>query len=85
MFEFITTESWEDPAEDQARIAAPRRFAAAIEPFASGVYVNVLADEVGGGVRAAYYASTLERLTSLKDRYDPQNVFHLNHNIPPSR
>jgi FAD/FMN-containing dehydrogenase len=85
VIEFITTEGWEDPAEDEARIAAPRRFAAAMEPFASGVYVNALADEAGGGgVRAAYYASTLERLTALKDRYDPDNVFHLNHNIPPS-
>jgi FAD/FMN-containing dehydrogenase len=56
-----------------------------MEPFASGVYVNSLADEAeGGGVRAAYYAATLERLTALKDRYDPDNVFHLNHNIPPS-
>jgi FAD/FMN-containing dehydrogenase len=83
--EFITTEGWEDPAEDDARIAAPRRFAFAMEPFASGVYVNSLADEAeGGGVRAAYYAATLERLTALKDRYDPDNVFHLNHNIPPS-
>jgi len=85
VIEFITTEGWEDPAEDEMRIAAPRRFAAAMEPFASGVYVNALADEAGGGgVRAAYYAATLERLTALKDRYDPQNVFHLNHNIPPS-
>jgi len=84
-FEFITSEGWEDPADDEARIAAPRRFAAAMEPFASGVYVNSLADEAeGGGVRAAYYAATLERLTALKDRYDPDNVFHLNHNIPPS-
>lgn len=84
VIEFITTEGWEDPAEDEARIAAPRRFAAAMEPFASGVYVNALADEAGNGVRAAYYASTLERLTALKDRYDPNNVFHLNHNIAPS-
>jgi FAD/FMN-containing dehydrogenase len=84
MFEFITTEGWEDPAEDEARMAAPRRFATAMEPFASGVYVNALADEADRGVRAAYSASTLARLTSLKDRYDPQNVFHLNHNIPPS-
>jgi FAD/FMN-containing dehydrogenase len=84
-FEFITSEGWEDPADDEARIAAPRRFAAAMEPFASGVYVNSLADEAdGGGVRAAYYVATLERLTALKDRYDPDNVFHLNHNIPPS-
>jgi FAD/FMN-containing dehydrogenase len=35
-------------------------------------------------VRHAYYAETLARLTALKDRYDPDNVFHLNHNIAPS-
>ena len=83
-FEFITVAGWEDPAEDAARMAAPRRYAAAMEPFASGVYVNGLSDEGAAGVRHAYYADTLARLTSLKDRYDPDNVFHLNHNIAPS-
>ena len=83
-FEFITTAGWEDPAEDAWRMAAPRRFAAAILPFASGVYVNGLSDEGAAGVRHAYYAETLSRLTAVKDRYDPDNVFHLNHNITPS-
>jgi hypothetical protein len=36
------------------------------------------------GVRHAHYAETLARLTAVKDRYDPDNVFHLNHNIAPS-
>ena len=66
------------------RMAAPRRYAAAMQPFASGVYVNGLSDEGAAGVRHAYYAETLARLTALKDRYDPDNVFHLNHNIAPS-
>jgi FAD/FMN-containing dehydrogenase len=83
-FEFITMAGWEDPAEDAARMAGPRRFAAAIEPFSSGVYVNGLSDEGAAGVRHAYYVETLARLTALKDRYDPDNVFHLNHNIAPS-
>jgi hypothetical protein len=54
-----------------------------VEPFASGVYVNDLTDEGQAGVRRAYGADTLARLVALKDRYDPGNVFHLNHNIRP--
>ena len=65
-------------------MAAPRRYAAAMAPFARGVYVNAMSDEGAAGVRDAYYAETLARLTALKDRYDPDNVFHLNHNITPS-
>jgi FAD/FMN-containing dehydrogenase len=83
-FEFLTMTNWEDPAEDAARMAASRRFAAAMEPFSSGVYVNVLSDEGATGVQHAYESSTLARLTALKDRYDPENLFHLNHNIAPS-
>lgn len=83
-FEFLTMTNWEDPAEDAARMAASRRFAAAMEPFSSGVYVNVLSDEGATGVRRAYESETLARLIALKDRYDPENLFHLNHNIRPS-
>jgi FAD/FMN-containing dehydrogenase len=83
-FEFVTSNGWTDPAEDEVRMANARRCAAAIEPYASGVYVNVLADEGEQGVRRAYPPEKLARLVALKDRYDPDNVFHLNHNIRPS-
>ena len=58
--------------------------ASRLEPFASGVYVNVLVDEGEAGVRRAYPAAKLARLTALKDAVDPDNVFHLNQNIRPS-
>ncbi len=76
--------NWLDPAEDDARIAAARAYGAAMEPFASGVYVNTLTDEGEAGGRRAYSEATLARLAELKRRYDPENVFHLNTNIKPA-
>jgi FAD/FMN-containing dehydrogenase len=84
LFELDTVVRWEDPAEDEARMLGARRLAAVMEPYASGVYVNALADEGESGVRSAYGEERLQRLVTLKDRYDPENVFHLNHNVRPS-
>jgi FAD/FMN-containing dehydrogenase len=84
LVEFVAVAGWTDPAEDQARMAAARRYGAAVEPFASGVYVNDLTDEGQAGIRRAYRTGTLARLAALKDRYDPGNLFHLNHNIRPT-
>ena len=85
LVEFVAVAGWTDPAEDEARIAAARRYGTAVEPFASGVYVNDLTDEGEAGIQRAYGQDKLARLAALKDRYDPDNVFHLNHNIPPRR
>jgi FAD/FMN-containing dehydrogenase len=84
-FELGASTGWTDPDEDDARIDAARSYAASLEPFASGVYVNVLGDEGAAGVRRAYSTEKLARLTAVKDTHDPQNVFHLNQNIAPSR
>jgi len=83
LVEFVAGASWSDAAEDERRISVARRYGAAMAPFASGVYVNDLGDEGEAGVRRAYGAAKLARLAALKDRYDPDNVFHLNHNIRP--
>ena len=51
-----------------------------------GAYVNQLnADEGADRVRRAYTPRTWERLVALKRRYDPDNLFHLNANVPPAR
>jgi FAD/FMN-containing dehydrogenase len=84
LVEFVAVAGWTDPAQDQAQMAAARRYGAAVEPFASGVYVNDLTDEGQAGIRRAYGPDTLARLAALKDRYDPGNLFHLNHNIRPT-
>jgi FAD/FMN-containing dehydrogenase len=50
----------------------------------SGAYVGFLADEGEDRVRAAYPGPTWDRLREIKRRYDPDNVFRLNQNIPPA-
>jgi FAD/FMN-containing dehydrogenase len=47
-------------------------------------YVGFLGEEDPDSLRAAYPGGTWERLRGLKRRYDPDNLFHLNHNIPPA-
>ncbi|WP_028653661.1 FAD-binding oxidoreductase [Nocardioides halotolerans] len=83
-FEYVGAARWTDPADDEAQMATARASAARLEPFASGAYVNALGDEGAAGVRRAYSPAKLARLTALKDAVDPDNVFHLNQNIPPS-
>jgi FAD/FMN-containing dehydrogenase len=50
----------------------------------TGGYVGFLGDEDEATIRAAYPGETWDRLRELKRRYDPDNLFRLNHNIPPA-
>jgi FAD/FMN-containing dehydrogenase len=84
LVEFFGGHTWTDPAEDLERMASARAYGDALAPFASGVYVNVLFDDDAAGVRRAYGDAKLRRLSALKGRWDPGNVFHLNQNIAPS-
>jgi FAD/FMN-containing dehydrogenase len=84
-FEYVAAAKWSDPGEDSLRMGAARREAAKLDPFAVGAYVNALSDEGASGVRRAYSDAKRARLTAVKDVYDPDNVFHLNHNIVPTR
>ena len=56
-------------------------------PLATGgLYVNFMAAEDSGAAAArppVYGTRAGERLAALKRRYDPENVFRLNHNIAP--
>jgi hypothetical protein len=56
----------------------------ALQPYHTGVYVNFLMDEGEDRIRQAYGAERYDRLKALKRRYDPDNFFRLNQNIPPT-
>jgi FAD/FMN-containing dehydrogenase len=69
---------------DEQRMAAARRYAAALEPSATGIYVDAMSDEGAAGVARAYSPAKLARLRALKAAYDPDNVIHLTQNIEPA-
>jgi FAD/FMN-containing dehydrogenase len=60
-----------------------RDFWSALAPHHTGVYLNFLMDEGEERVRQAYGPDKYDRLKELKRRWDPENVFRLNQNIPP--
>jgi FAD/FMN-containing dehydrogenase len=73
--------SWEDSAEDERRIGFARGFSALLEPWTTGAaYVNYSSDAVG---ESEYGTERFARLREVKRRYDADNRFRFNHNIPP--
>jgi FAD/FMN-containing dehydrogenase len=79
---------WPDADDDAARIAWVKGFSDAMRPHAmAGQYVNFLGHddaEAEQKARAAYGSAKFDRLVTIKRRYDPANVFRINHNIPPT-
>ena len=75
-----------DPARLDAIRASNRALFDAMRPWDhGGVFMNFLAGahSVGEPVRDAYEPADFQRLRTLKARYDPDNLFRLNHNIAP--
>jgi FAD/FMN-containing dehydrogenase len=58
-------------------------FSEALQPYVSGAYVNVpnagMADW-----ETAYWGANVERLRTIKAKYDPDNVFRYEQSIPPA-
>ena len=72
------------PGRDRGQRAWVRETYAALEPYmAPKSYVNYLADDENDQVANAY-GPNLARLVEIKRRYDPDNLFRLNHNIDPA-
>jgi FAD/FMN-containing dehydrogenase len=75
---------WDDPKDDKECISWARDLFNAATPCAmGGVYVNFLTEDEADRIRAAY-GPNYDRLVQIKDKYDPENFFHLNQNIKPS-
>jgi FAD/FMN-containing dehydrogenase len=75
----VSTETAEGFEEEREWV---RGFWSALEPWHQGVYMNFLGDEGPERIRESYGPEKYDRLRALKQRYDPDNFFRINQNIP---
>ncbi|MEO8287477.1 MAG: FAD-binding oxidoreductase [Chloroflexota bacterium] len=74
---------WQDASQADASRSWMNAFDDRLQPFThGGVYVNFLGDEGPERVRAAY-GPNYDWLATVKQQYDPTNLFHINYNIEP--
>jgi len=74
---------WILTEDDERCMKWAREFHDATRPFSQGVYVNFLSEEGNDRVKEAYTKEVWDRLVQAKKRWDPENVFRMNQNIPP--
>ena len=80
----VVLSMWET-GDPEPHIAWTRQFWTAMQPFSTGsVYVNTLAADDSSRVREAY-GPIYDRLADIKAKYDPTNLFRVNHNIRPTK
>jgi FAD/FMN-containing dehydrogenase len=82
-FATVVAGMWQDPADNKDNIKWVKDYYKALEPHSlAGGYVNFMADDDQGRVRDNYKGN-YDRLVSIKKKYDPGNLFHMNQNIKP--
>lgn len=75
--------TWKTPEGADPGIRWVREFRKDMEPFTKGVYVNTPDLSIKNWSKA-YYGRNFERLTEVKAKYDPENIFHYPQSIPPA-
>ncbi len=84
-FDVSADSAWDDPALDDVNRDWIRRAMAIVEPGTSlGGYANGNEGLGPDGALRFYGATKLARLAALKRTWDPDNVFHVNHNVAPA-
>ncbi|OWJ60807.1 FAD-binding oxidoreductase [Inquilinus limosus] len=85
VFNLGITAQWLDPADGDRHIAWARAAWEAMQPYSSGGgFLNFIDNEPAEVIRAAF-GPNYDRLAAVKAKYDPDNFFSLNQNVPPAR
>ncbi len=73
-----------DPANKDIIVNWARAYWDALHPYSSGgAYVNFMMEEGEDRIKATY-GDNYKKLTDIKSKYDPQNLFRVNQNIKPN-
>ncbi|HET7529691.1 MAG TPA: FAD-binding oxidoreductase [Mycobacteriales bacterium] len=77
--------AWEGDEHTERNISYTKGFAGAMKPWSTGAaYLNFLGDEGQSRIEAGFGPEKYARLRQIKGKWDPENVFHHNQNIPPA-
>ena len=86
-YNILLVSQWLDPADDERCITWCRNTYKALQPYVSPWrYMNYMGEDDMADATglASVYGPNVPRLRDVKKRYDPDNAFHLNLNIPPA-
>jgi FAD/FMN-containing dehydrogenase len=84
-FAAVIAGMWPDPADNETNTNWVKDYYAAVHPHSGSVggYINFMSGDDDHRV-PANYGTNYQRLAAVKATYDPENLFHINQNIPPA-
>jgi FAD/FMN-containing dehydrogenase len=84
-FAAVIAGMWPDPADNESNTNWVKDYYAAVHPHSGSIggYINFMSGDDDHRVPANYGAN-YQRLAAVKATYDPENLFHINQNIPPA-
>jgi hypothetical protein len=85
LYSGVIISGWDDPSKAEANISWTRQLGQELEAFGSGgEYINEMGPSDSEERLRASFGANYERLVTIKNKYDPQNLFRHTQNIKPT-
>ena len=82
-FNMLSVVRWDVSRDGAQHVAYGRDYWGRLQKYTNGYYTNEVANEPQRQVDENYQGN-IGRLTQLKNKYDPTNLFRLNANVKPT-
>lgn len=84
-YNLLVASVWAEPGDTDENVAWARTTYDSLRPYlADRRWLNYLGDDDAADAVRAAYGPNYDGLLQVKRKYDPENVFRLNHNVDPS-